>query len=1299
MTSKKEIRQLCGSRVYERAVGIAASLSRLSDLEVTAVDGKTVLSCSCRGSDPYDRYRVEVVLEGEDPDTDELGDPDARRSRRGRRAVERGGEIVSYQCTCPAHEKYPVMCKHCGALALRYLNDPQSFSGYRRPGTFGFSGSGSNAAQDGYAEWGDEGRSFGRLDLKPSNGRRRGSTSPSSTRSSTGSGNRAYRFGSGYEYGDEYGLESGHGYDPGRRRVLAQSTSPQLMNLMRRAEALRSPDGNEPDGQIELTPTFSYGYGNWSVRFRISGPTGSYVLKSISDFAARMRDGERFSYGKKLAFTHRAGAFTERGRAIAGFLTRTAESRQHTGEWWERRIYGGVERDLDLSSGEMVELLDLLIGTQFDVTGTDAGTHALTHAIASDATPQLDIGFVEAGGGWQLTANDDAILIRSDQRMYVWSGDTFFRCPEVWLPCADVLGALLNRESGPLYIAPGDLPLFCATLLPVIEGPLAIDVPPELEALRPVPCELRFYFDRDRTRVTCEAKAVYGDAEYRVGTQEDGSESSDGPEAQGTQRRSRSQGKAMPETERATETSARRTANQDEHAGVRAHLVPLRDEKHEAKAEALVERYFGEGWLPSPAELPLDAMDEVADLLFGGLAEFRALGEVFTTPAFDRLLRDQAPHVSFGVSLAGDLLNLTVSADDLPPAELAALLSSYRKRKRFHRLRDGVYLNLADCDLTQLDRLAKDLGISQAQLASGKVELPSFRAFYLDEEDNLDRDRSFERYLDRFRAISEESYRLPEPLGDVLRPYQTEGFRWLSARCDTGFGGILADEMGLGKSVQIIALLLARRDEALGAGPSLIVCPASLVYNWIAEFEKFAPGIRVHAVSGSKDERRRTLARAFGVEADADTAALGGGDVAPEAETPSETEAVAAATGDDATFGATLCLVNVLVTSYDTLRIDIDAFGAHEYFCCVLDEAHYIKNPATRTTRAVKRIRAQHRFALTGTPLENRLSDLWSIFDFLMPGLLGPYTRFKERFELPVAGGDEDAAARLRTLAGPFMLRRRKQDVLTDLPDKLESTVYVALEGEQRRLYDACEQQLRERLTEQRRVKGGRGKAKPATPEARAAAATAQAAGDDFSKHRVEILAELTKLRQICCDPALAYENYRGPAAKLSAIADLVEAACEGGEKALVFSQFTSFLALIGQELEARRIPFFTITGATPKRTRLALVDRFNGDDTPAFLISLKAGGTGLNLTGASVVIHADPWWNASAQSQATDRAHRIGQTRAVTVQKVIAKDTIEERVQRLQEAKAALADQVIGASGTSLAGMTQDDLRDLLDC
>ena len=837
-------------------------------------------------------------------------------------------------------------------------------------------------------------------------------------------------------------------------------------------------------------------------------------------------------------------------------------------------------------------------------------------------------------------------IAQHGDKMFVWlGGEALYRCTEEFARCADFLRTVYNSDDRVITVAEADMPLFCAAVLPTIERSLTVKAPDSIDKYRRVPCKLRFYFDKDGKGVEVRAEAAYGD---RIFTLRGASPAGESGQAAGGKPGREDGGAASP--------------------------VPLRDKRAEGAACALVDNYFG----PDAYRLPMSAEDAVGQLLFAGLAEFRTLGEVFTTPAFDKLIREGKPRLSMGVSLSGNLINLDVQADDLESDELAALLSAYRRKKRYHKLRGGAFVDLGDFDLSQLDRLASDLGFSVKDLAAGSIELPTYRAFYLDEEEDLDRDRSFEDYLANFKRVNEADYELPASLAGVMRPYQAEGFRWLSARCDAGFGGVLADEMGLGKSLQLISLLLARRAEGRQVGPSIIVCPSSLVYNWTAEFERFAPELTVAAVAGTAAERKRARTKVF---SDWEAALSGGAAAATGADSSAAGDVAGGkpvSSGDRTEEG----LVDVLITSYDLARIDVADWAGRAFFVCAIDEAQYIKNPATLTTRAVKRLEARHRFALTGTPMENRLSELWSIFDFLMPGLLGPYARFRERFELPIVGGDEDVARRLQALVGPFMLRRCKSDVLTDLPEKLESVVYAPLEGKQRKLYAAHEQQLREQLTRQRAERKQR-QAK-------------RASGEEVST--VEVLAELTKLRQLCCDPRLLFEDYHGRGAKLSTIMELVASAMEGGEKTLVFSQFTSFLDLIAEQLDEDGTPYYTITGATPKAARVKLVDEFNENDVPVFLVSLKAGGTGLNLTGASVVIHADPWWNAAAQQQATDRAHRIGQTCVVSVQKVIAKGTIEERILRLQEEKSKLADQVIGASGVSLASLSTDDLIELLE-
>lgn len=469
----------------------------------------------------------------------------------------------------------------------------------------------------------------------------------------------------------------------------------------------------------------------------------------------------------------------------------------------------------------------------------------------------------------------------------------------------------------------------------------------------------------------------------------------------------------------------------------------------------------------------------------------------------------------------------------------------------------------------------------------------------------------------------------PEPAGlcATLRPYQEEGLRWMNLLCDMGLGGVLADEMGLGKTVQVIALILARQQDAAGSGPCVVVCPSSLVYNWASELERFAPRLCVETLTGASDARRRKM----------DGHA------------------------------------QVLVCSYDIARIDCGALAALRPYLLVLDEAQYIKTPGAKTTQAIKRIPAEHAFALTGTPVENRPAELWSIFDFVMPGYLGSFRQFRARFGLDILAGSEEAADELHTLVAPFLLRRKKADVARHLPEKLESTVVTPLTAEERAVYEEHAERLRAAL------QGG-------------------VAGEPLGERGAEVLGELTRLREACCWPGLVDDGFTGPSSKADVILELVQNGRAAGERALVFSQFTGFLDLLGRRLDEAGVPYYRLDGSTSKRQRADLVERFNGGDVPVFLISLKAGGTGLTLTGASMVIHADPWWNLAEEEQATDRAHRIGQTQTVKVYKVIAQDTVEERIVELQRKKARFAGELVDQGGADLAGMSPQDLLDLLE-
>lgn len=1252
--------------VLMRARAIAsARAGKMDDLvyELDARTGLATISGRVRGSSsPSSRYTVNVYFH---TDT---------------------GDVTGGGCTCPAYTRGYDICKHMAALVLAFVADPEAFCGYGLGGAVR-SSRGLLAAMQRIDEQEELERQAKR---------------------------RAAMIAAGTSDGDADG-RAGHAARARQRRS-------------------GEPERHAPHpGDVALTPVLTYLGCRWSVQFRIGVRGGvSYVLKSIDDLLDDVRFRRYREYGKKLAFTHTSGMFDPHARAMLDFLAQAADLRRAVDLQDSR--YGrlgsiDIGRHLTLAESEVVRILDLVAGDDIglvvdawymsspsavhvenvpdggaDLDGARTGERTPAFApvvtmtrISGDGgvdgyalagTPPVAATITGESGVWLMlppVGRDGRAARPGGTRLSRQGRETlhvsaagyrFVRCPKALEPVADLLPVVCaapdpysdgaDTVTGE-RIAFDDAPLFARTLLPrLLDSGLlpAGNVPKEIVLLRPVACEPEFYLDRDERGVTCEAKARYGSREMIVVPQSGG----------------------------------------DFAPGLRPEVGAGRDFGVERAMFDTVRTYFSVDDPAQPGRIGRDETTRIVALFDEGLAALRAQGKVFTTPAFDRMLAPKPPSVKVGLSVKSNLVEISPIADEVPADEVGSLLAAYRRRQRFHRLKDGTFVDLKGADLEALDRLAGDFDLDESELDAGPVTLPGMQAFLLDGElagEGVVKEPSFMAYVDELKAIDPERYQVPAELAHVLRPYQVDGYRWLRTLCDKGFGGILADEMGLGKSVQLITLLVALAGERCGAGqqdgadaadvrseralPSLVVCPASLVYNWAAEFAKFAPDVRAVTVAGTKAERRAAIARYTDGVADGehDPAGAGAVDDADDAD------------GARSTGGGTVA--TVLITSYDLLRRDVDDYRDVRFDVMALDEAQVIKNHTTKIAKAVKTVDAAHRFALTGTPIENRLSELWSIFDFLMPGLLGSYKRFHERYELPISGGraaDADSAEgraaaqvnpeglrvarRLQALVGVFIKRRLKSQVLTDLPDKIETTVTVQLEGEQRKLYAAHEQRLRKQLEHED--------------------------DDDFNTSKIRILAELTGLRQICCDPRLLYANAKDRSAKLAAIAELVSSCMSEGKKALVFSQFTGFLDLIGERLDHEGVRYYRIDGSTPKKHRLELVDRFNADATPVFLISLKAGNTGLNLVGASVVIHADPWWNAAAQDQATDRAHRIGQRHDVDVYRIVAKDTIEERILELQHTKSALARQFTDASAlaeaapASIASLTRDDLLGLLE-
>ena len=615
--------------------------------------------------------------------------------------------------------------------------------------------------------------------------------------------------------------------------------------------------------------------------------------------------------------------------------------------------------------------------------------------------------------------------------------------------------------------------------------------------------------------------------------------------------------------------------------------------------------------------------DRIFDFLSEGISSLKAHADVMITDAVKRIAirRPKSPNVR--IKLNGGLLEMSINGD-LPPEKIGEILAAYRDKRKYYRLEDGSFLALDEKNMELFSELEKNFDLDAEKLAGKEMSFLAYRGMYLSSllekfpEVEVTGNKSY-----RAMTARSEADDTPVPLEDILRPYQKTGVRWLKGLADYRLGGILADEMGLGKTVQVIALL-SYPQEKKRPKPSIIVAPTSLVFNWKTELERFAPALSIAVVSGSVSKRHEQLKGFRG---------------------------------------------DVIVTSYDALKRDLEYYEKKQFKYIIIDEAQYIKNQTTQAAAAVKALTGEVRFALTGTPVENSLSDLWSIFDFVLPGYLYNYTKFRRKFELPIVrDNDAEAAEDLREQVKPFVLRRTKKEVLSELPEKIESTVYVEMEEEQKNVYLANLSRARNELEEELDRVG-------------------------FEQSRIKILSLITRLRHLCCHPGLILEGYEGGSAKLELCMELLKDSIGEGHKVLVFSQFVSMLGVIGGELEKEGISYYLLKGDTPPEERIRLVNDFNQDATQVFLISLRAGGTGLNLTSADVVIHYDPWWNLSVQNQATDRAHRIGQENNVQVFKLLVKDSIEDKIDELQHRKESISSSIIQASETFIANMEKDDM------
>ena len=635
--------------------------------------------------------------------------------------------------------------------------------------------------------------------------------------------------------------------------------------------------------------------------------------------------------------------------------------------------------------------------------------------------------------------------------------------------------------------------------------------------------------------------------------------------------------------------------------------------------------------------------EKIYNFLTNDINEYMQKFEVMVTDNFKSKEIKQPKIGSLGVKVENNLLTIDLDNLNIDVKELEEIMAKYELKKKYHKLKDGSFVNLEENpDIEFIDKLMTGMDISYKDLEKGNIKLPVNRSLYLNQllktvkNTQIDKNSEYKKLINGLdKQNGEDDIEIPLSLDNILRYYQKAGYKWLKTLDNYKFGGILADDMGLGKTIQMLSIIAGYVEENSDSEKraSIVICPSSLTLNWQNESQKFTNKLKTLVIRGSAQERKSQIEK--------------------------------------------MGEYDLVITSYDLLKRDIETYKENKYQFrfAITDEAQYLKNSNTQNAKAVKEILADTKYALTGTPIENSLAELWSIFDYIMPGYLFGYKKFKTEYEMPIVkDNNQNAMKKLKMLIEPFVLRRTKKEVLTELPEKTIIVLNNQMKDEQEKIYLNYLAQAKQDLAETINLRG-------------------------FEKSHIQVLAALTRLRQICCHPSLFIKDYQEGSSKLEQCIEIIKDATEAGHKILLFSGYTSMFELIQKELEKNEITYFKLTGSTKVDERIRMVDEFNENkDIKVFLISLKAGGTGLNLTGADMVIHYDPWWNASAENQATDRAYRIGQKNNVQVYKLITKNSIEEKIYDLQQKKSELIDNVLDTKTSFISKLSKEDIMKLFE-
>lgn len=620
----------------------------------------------------------------------------------------------------------------------------------------------------------------------------------------------------------------------------------------------------------------------------------------------------------------------------------------------------------------------------------------------------------------------------------------------------------------------------------------------------------------------------------------------------------------------------------------------FRDESREAILSMKLERY---GFIKDEGKFKFLGSDEdLFSILKDTSSGIYEIGEVAFNEEFKNIKIYDSSYLNIKFYKEDNNFIVSCFGSCSEESTLQDIYESYKLGRKFYKDKENNFIDLKAPGIKEFFYMieALDIDLCKKEEYICENKLFCFKELYEKNNFNFMKDNESLRELQSiFSKIQNINESTPKNFKGELRAYQLKGLNWLKSIGTLGMGGILADDMGLGKTIQCIAFILSEKHKK-----SLIVCPTSLIYNWRAEFKSFAPSIRVGILHGDKKKRIETIKNIENYD--------------------------------------------VVLTTYGTLKSDIELYNALNFDYLIIDEAQNIKNSKAMISKTVKEIEAKVKLALTGTPIENNLLELWSIFDFVMPGYLGSEKKFQEKFLF----SGEEGVERLRILIRPFILRRSKEMVLKELPDKIERKHFVEMEIKQNRLYNSLVKRVTEELDK---------------------------------NNKIEVFSYLTKLRQICLEPSLVVPSYNEESCKITYTMELLKKNKKENKKTILFSQFTSVLDKLENHLNHEDIKFLRIDGSTKSKDRLEIANKFNNEENiKVILISLKAGGTGLNLTSAKVVVHFDPWWNPAVEDQATDRAHRIGQKNIVEVVKLITRNTIEEKIVLMQENKKQLIDSII---------------------